>query len=99
MVKTGSYALFEAGAKPGLIARSGVRVNDSLLCCFVDEGNGFSERGLGLGRIARLDGSAKFPQCGAKAGLIDPVLSGSRFSLAGALQRRKMICHVAVLVL
>jgi hypothetical protein len=70
-------------------------VDQALLGGLVDHGNGAGERGFGVCGLARLQGFTELTQRGTQLGGVGAVARGACRGLAGAFQRRKMICHVA----
>src|SRR6266496_4732435 len=64
------------------------------LDCLVERGSSLAIDLLGGSLVALGDGFAHIAQLGAQAGGIGAVPRRAGFSLTGALQRRKMICHV-----
>jgi len=85
----------EAGIEPALVARNGVLVEDTLLNALVESGDGFAELGLGGLGIALSNGLAESAEAGTHASTIGAVDRGAGLGLAGALQRRYMVCHCA----
>ena len=65
-----------------------------LLDGLVEGGDSLAVDLFGRSLVAFGDGLAKFAQLGAQAGSIGAIPRRAAFGLAGALQRRKMICHV-----
>ena len=60
----------------------------------VENGNGLAVGLLGGSFVALGDSLAQFAELGAQAGGVGAIARGTAFGLAGALSRRKMICHV-----
>jgi hypothetical protein len=87
--------LFQSRAETGLITGSPVLVNDTLLGGLVNQRNCVPEQSFRLSGVTGLDCGPEFAQGGAKAGFVIAVLPRALLGLTGALQRRKMICHVA----
>src|ERR1700676_1447968 len=83
----------DALAQAGFVARGGVPVQRTFLDGFVEGGNGLTVGLLGGGLVAFFHGLAQDAQLGAKAGGVGAIGGCALRSLAGALQRRKMICH------
>src|SRR5262249_46510814 len=82
-----------AGAEAGLVAGAGVLVDHALSHSLVDQGDGVAEGRPGRRGIARLDGLAQLAQRGPGLRGVGAVGLRAFGGLAGALQRRKMICH------
>jgi len=68
-------------------------VERAFLNGLVQGGNGLAVGLLGGGLISLIDGFAEDAQLGAQAGGVGAIGCRALGGLAGALQRRKMICH------
>jgi hypothetical protein len=66
----------------------------ALLDRFIENRNGLTVHLLSSGFVAFCNGLAQVAQLRAQTGSISAIAGGSTFGLTGALQRRKMICHV-----
>jgi hypothetical protein len=88
----------EAGVEAGLVTRNGVLVEDALLDALVESGDGLAELDVSGVGIALGDGLAEGAKAGAHAGAVGAVNRGPGLGLAGALQRRYMVCHSASFV-
>ena len=88
----------QPGIQAALVAGNGVRMQNALLDALVEGGNGLAELCLGSLDIALGDGFAQGAEAGAHAGAVDAVYHGAGLGLAGALQRRYMVCHYASLI-
>src|SRR3954470_17553903 len=89
--------LCQARREAALVAGGGVLVQRTLLNALVDHGRGLSELGGGGLLVASGQGFAEGAQGAAQARGVGAVHVGAFLCLTGALQRRKMICHKAVL--
>ena len=83
-----------AGTQAGLIAGCGVLVQRAFLDCLVQGGNGFAIGLFSGGFVALGDSLAQFTQSGAQGGSVGAIARGAAFGLAGALQRREMVCRL-----
>jgi len=83
-----------ARTQAGLVTRRGVFVQRALLDRLVEGRNGLAVHLLGSWLVAPGDGLAQVAQLGAQSGGVGAIARRAAFGLAGALQRRKMICHV-----
>jgi hypothetical protein len=81
-------------AQAGLVARRRIFVQRAFLDSLIQGGNGLAIGLLGGGLVALGDSLTQFTQLRAQRRSVGAVASRATFSLAGALQRRKMICHV-----
>src|SRR5438552_16175816 len=96
LLKTRANSLLHCGdafAQAGLVARGGVLVQGALLDGFVEHGNGGAIELFGGLLVALGDGFAELAECASEAGGVGAIAGGPAFGLAGAFQRRKMICH------
>src|SRR5258708_3846416 len=85
---------YQPHVQAGFIAGGRVLVDYTLLHGLIDHGDSVGEQRLSLSGISRLQGLPELPQLGAKTGCISAILRGTFYGLTGALERRKMICHV-----
>ena len=83
-----------AGAQPGLVARRGVLVQGSFANGLVEDRNGLAIGLLGGDLVTLGDGLAQVAELGTQGRSVGTIARGTAFGLAGALLRRKMICHV-----
>ena len=83
-----------ACAQTRFVARGGVLVQRALLDRLVESGNGLAVHLLSSSLVALGDGLAQVSQLRAQGGGVGAVARRTAFGLAGALHRRKMICHV-----
>ena len=81
-------------AQPGLVARRGVLMQRALLDRLVERRYSLAVNLLGGCLVALGDGLAHIAQLGTQAGGVGAIARGAAFCLAGALLRRKMVCHV-----
>ena len=86
-----------AGIEAGLIAGGSVLMDDAFFHRFINCRDGGAISCLGLLGIAGCNGLAKLAQLGPQTRCVGAVVCGTFFSLARALQRRKMICHCCLL--
>src|SRR5581483_5326976 len=84
----------DAGAQARFVARGGVLVQRALLDGFVEYRHRFSVGLFGRRFIALCDDLPQFTQLSAQGRGVSAIARCATFGLAGALQRRKMICHV-----
>jgi hypothetical protein len=84
----------DANAQPRLVAGGRILVQRALLDRLVERGYGLAVSLLGGLLVAFFDGLAQATQRGAQAGSVGAIRSSALRGLTGALQRRKMICHV-----
>src|SRR5579859_1603302 len=84
----------DAGVQARLVARRGIPVQRALLDGLIQGGNGLAVGLLGGCFVALGEGLAQLPQLAAQRGCVGAITVGAAFGLAGALERRKMICHV-----
>lgn len=83
----------DAGVETALVAAGGVLVQNALLDTFVEDGDSVAVLGGGGLGVAAGEGFAHGTEGGAELGTIGAVNSRPGDGLAGALQRRNMICH------
>src|SRR5579864_9190878 len=81
-------------AQAGLVARRGVLMQRALLDSLVERRYSRAVNLLGGCFVALGDGLAHVAQLGTQAGSVGAIARGAAVGLAGALLRRKMICHV-----
>jgi hypothetical protein len=84
----------DALTQAGLVARRRIGVQCALLDRFVENRHGFTVQVFSSGFVALAYGLAQVAQLRAQTGGVGAITGGSTFGLTGALQRRKMICHV-----
>ena len=84
----------QPGAKAGLIAGCRVPVDDALLDCLIEGGDGLAETLLCGLLIALGECLAQVAERCAQARAVGPIMGCTPFSLPSAFQRRKMICHL-----
>jgi len=84
----------QAGAQAGFIPASGVFVQHALLDGLVEGGDGLAISLLSGGLVALGEGFAHVAQRRAQARGVAAVPGSAGLGLTGALERRKMICHV-----
>src|SRR5579872_1263314 len=78
----------------GLVPRGRIGVQHALLNRFIERRNGLPERRFGCLFVAFGKRFAQIAENGAQAGRVGAIANGSLFSLTGAFQCRKMVCHV-----
>ena len=83
----------QARAQAGLVASGGVFVENAFLNGLVEGGNCLAKNLLRGRLIASGQCFAQAPEFGAQTRAVAAVLHSAGFSLTGALQRRKMVCH------
>jgi hypothetical protein len=84
----------EAGVEAALVAGDGVLVKDALLHALVEGGDGLAVLGLCGLDVALGESFAQGPQAGADAAAVGAVYICARYGLAGALERRYVVCHL-----
>src|SRR5262249_7189355 len=84
----------DARSQTGFVSRGGVFVQRALLDGLVESRDGRAVCLLGGSFVALGDDLAQVTQLGAQRGGVGAIARRTAFGLAGALQRRKMICHV-----
>lgn len=84
----------DALAQAGLVARGGILVQRTFLNGLVECGDGLAIGLLGRGLVSLGDDLAQVAQLRAQGGSVGAVARRAAFGLAGALERRKMVCHV-----
>ena len=73
-------------------------MQDALLHALVEHGDGLAILGLGSLHVALGESLAQGPQAGAHAAAVGAVDFSARNGLAGALERRNMVCHCSSLI-
>src|SRR5579864_5617139 len=81
-------------AQSGFVARRGVLMQRALLDGFVERRYSRAVNLLSGCFVALGDGFAHLAQPGTQAGSVGAIARGAAVGLAGALLRRKMVCHV-----
>jgi hypothetical protein len=89
---------FETGVEAALVAGDGVGVEDALLHALVEDGDGDAVLGLGGLDVALDESLAQGAQAGTDAAAVGAVDFSAGYGLAGALERRNMVCHCSSLI-
>src|SRR5262249_19109436 len=78
-----------------LVSGASVFVDHALFYGLIDHGDGLGELVFCLGLVARLQRGAELAQRSTETRCVGAILGRAGRGLAGAFQRRKVICHVA----
>src|SRR5258708_29133697 len=97
MLRLGGGQSLQPCVQAALVAGDGVVVQNTLLDALVEGRNGLAVLRVGSLHVPLGDGLAQGAQAGAYAGTVGAVYLGAGYGLAGALQRRYMVCHYASL--
>jgi hypothetical protein len=89
----GENERLEACVEAALVTGDGVLVQNTLLNALIESGDSGAELGLGSFRLAGGEGLAHLAKAIAHARTVGAVDLSLGDGLAGALQRRDMICH------
>jgi len=84
---------FYARAQARLVARSRILMQSTLLDGFIQRRNGFAVDLFRSRLVALRQGFTEFAEAAAQPRGVGPVAGGAGFGLAGALERRKVVCH------
>ena len=84
----------DARAQAGLVASRSIFVESALADRFIESGDGGPIGLLGCLLVALGDRLAQIAECRPQTGGVGAVARRASRGLPGALQRRKMICHV-----
>lgn len=95
----GDDSSLHPGIQTGLVAASGVFMDDALLNTFIKDGDGRAVNGAKAALIALCDRFTHAAERAPKLAFVGSVHCGFGFRLAGALQRGDMICHGSKLFL
>ena len=93
------FQRIQPSTQAGFIPSSGVLVEHALLDGLIESRNRLAENLLGGGLITLCKGLAEVAQGGAKTRVVAAITLCAGFSLPGAFQRRKMICHCVMMPL